>query len=344
MTVLDFRQLAALDWRQAGRLQILVDFGENIVCPLTILNGTRGSGPTLLLTGGVHGDEFEGPALIGELARSLDPALLQGRLILAPVLNPSGLRHRQRCSPVDGKDLNRSFPGDARGTVSQRVAHAIHDLVIPHADIVYDIHAGGNTEAIMPSVMINQRRTKTEAQAAVAAAVAFGAPALVLADQPERASMLDGAAEDQGKVFGCVELGSFGSLTPQTAAIGRAGLHSLMRHIGMIDAAAVNRVQWRWSESRFFHAKADAVVVSNRSGYFIPGVSVGDTVEPGGALGVLTSLDDMQTIDQTFVVRTGGTVFVLSAGGPVTEGQLVAAMAERIPDQETLLRLASPPI
>ena len=81
--------------------------------PIAVIK--NGSGPTLILTGGNHGDEYEGPVTISELARDLDPARVSGRLILIPTLNNSATQAGQRVSPLDGLNLNRTFPGDPYG-------------------------------------------------------------------------------------------------------------------------------------------------------------------------------------------------------------------------------------
>jgi N2-acetyl-L-2,4-diaminobutanoate deacetylase len=84
--------------------------------PLAVIK--NGSGPTVVLEGGNHGDEYEGPITICELIRELDPGRVQGRLILMPANNVHAVMAGQRVSPVDGLNFNRTFPGDTRGTIT----------------------------------------------------------------------------------------------------------------------------------------------------------------------------------------------------------------------------------
>ena len=94
-----------------------------ITVPVCVIN--NGEGPTVTLTGGVHGDEYEGPVTLLNLAREIDPAQVNGRIIMIPCLNLPAVQSGDRCSPIDDLNLNRVFPGNANGTVTEMVAHYI---------------------------------------------------------------------------------------------------------------------------------------------------------------------------------------------------------------------------
>src|SRR3546814_1837196 len=81
--------------------------------PITVIR--NGDGPTALFTGGNHGDEYEGPIAILDLARSLEPAEIGGRVILLPMMNFPAVRSGRRTSPIDSGNLNRLFPGKPDG-------------------------------------------------------------------------------------------------------------------------------------------------------------------------------------------------------------------------------------
>ena len=97
--------------------------GTEIEIPLTIINGAF-DGPTLLVTAGIHGGEYPGIAAAMELGRSLDPQEIHGSLIMLHPVNIQGFwARREFIVPEDGKNLNRVFPGNPDGTLSERLCH-----------------------------------------------------------------------------------------------------------------------------------------------------------------------------------------------------------------------------
>lgn len=120
--------------------------------PVTIING-QGDGPTLLITAGIHGGEYPGIAAAIELARDLEPQNISGSLIIIhPVNTPSFWARSAFIVPEDGKNLNREFPGDAGGTLSQKIAHVLSQKFFPQADFYIDLHSGDIHEELYPYV------------------------------------------------------------------------------------------------------------------------------------------------------------------------------------------------
>src|SRR2546427_488333 len=125
-----------------------VDSGTRM--PLTIVRG-KDPGPTLALIAGTHGDEVAPVIALQRVRRELDPARLSGTVLLVHVANlPSFLRRTIYYSPIDGKNLNRVYPGKRDGTVSERIADAITREIIERADYLVDIHAGDGNESLRP--------------------------------------------------------------------------------------------------------------------------------------------------------------------------------------------------
>ena len=106
----------------------------------------NGSGPTVLFTGGVHGDEYEGQIAVSRLARRhCDPAPIKGRVIMLPAVNVPAVLNDTRLSPVDHRDMNRCFPGNPRGTFSEMLAHFIDTVLLPLVDVSVDLHTAGHS-------------------------------------------------------------------------------------------------------------------------------------------------------------------------------------------------------
>ncbi len=147
--------------------------------------------------------------------------LLRGTVILMPALNPPAVEARTRVSPIDEKNLNRVFPGDADGTITERIAHLVTSRVLPLADVVLDLHADGQATDIMPSMMIHELRSTDRMARTVAVMKAFRAPVGILIKEFESEGMLDTTVECMGKIFGCCELGRLGRVTPETVEKGQ---------------------------------------------------------------------------------------------------------------------------
>ena len=137
-----------LDRLEPGRLHRLwlpvstLADGSIVRLPVLVAAGRRPE-PRLVITAGIHGDEYEGPRAITELLGTLDPSTLEGTVVAVPVANPPAFAAGTRTSPIDGLNLARIFPGDPDGTISQRLAHTLVERVVRGADLLVDLHSGG---------------------------------------------------------------------------------------------------------------------------------------------------------------------------------------------------------
>ncbi len=120
---------------------------EDVICVIR-----NGEGPTVLLCGGIHGDEFEPQVVLRQLIRDIEPADVRGRIIIIPTINPPASQRGERISPVDGKNMNRVFPGKADGTGTERLAAFLHDQVFPLGDLLVDLHTGGGDYRVVPLI------------------------------------------------------------------------------------------------------------------------------------------------------------------------------------------------
>ncbi|MBO9429126.1 N(2)-acetyl-L-2,4-diaminobutanoate deacetylase DoeB [Sulfitobacter sp. R18_1] len=205
----------------------------SVMIPITVING--GDGPTALLTGGNHGDEYEGPIALQELAAALDPAQVTGRVIILPMMNQPAFAAGRRCSPIDGGNMNRSFPGNPGGTVTQKIAHYIATELVPLADIVLDYHSGGRTLDFLPFAAAHILPDKRQEAACMAAMEAFNAPYSMKMLEIDNRGMFDTEVEEQGKVFVTTELGGAGTSTAKSIAVARKGARNLLIHAGILQ-------------------------------------------------------------------------------------------------------------
>ena len=224
------------DGVQHGHLKLPVSTDDAawgaVMIPICVVK--RGDGPTALLTGANHGDEYEGPIALMDLARSLDPAAVSGRVILVPAMNQPAFAAGRRTSPLDGGNMNRVFPGRADGTATEKVADYFQTALLPLADVVVDIHSGGKTLEFLPFAAAHELDDADQQARCVAAMRAFNAPYSVMMRELDAAGMYDTAAEAMGKTFVTTELGGGGTATAATAAIAKKGVANVLKHAGIL--------------------------------------------------------------------------------------------------------------
>ncbi|MCX7383769.1 MAG: succinylglutamate desuccinylase/aspartoacylase family protein, partial [Alphaproteobacteria bacterium] len=146
-----------------------------IPTPIAVLVSAR-PGPTLFLSAGNHGDEYEGQAVLHRLLRHTDPAALRGRLIVLPALNLPAVRAASRVSPLDGGNMNRVFPGDAQTGPTGAMAAWVTEHVLSRANFACDLHSGGSSGRYVPCAYLHWGGDAEFRRRKIAAARAFGAP------------------------------------------------------------------------------------------------------------------------------------------------------------------------
>jgi N-alpha-acetyl-L-2,4-diaminobutyrate deacetylase len=204
-----------------------------VMIPITVIK--RGAGPTALLTGGNHGDEYEGPVALSKLAQQLSADEVSGRVIIVPFMNTPAFQAGRRTSPIDKGNLNRSFPGKPDGTVTEKIADYFRRTLLPLADIVLDIHSGGRTLDFLPFAACHVLPDKHQQAQCEAGMRAFNAPYSMRMLELDAGAMYDTAAEQQGKVFVTTELGGGGSSSARSVAIAERGVRNLLVHAGIVE-------------------------------------------------------------------------------------------------------------
>ncbi|MEO0398125.1 MAG: succinylglutamate desuccinylase/aspartoacylase family protein [Pseudomonadota bacterium] len=301
----------------------------SFILPVFVYN--HGDGPSVMLSGGVHGDEYEGPSALLDMIAGDAFKDVAGRLIVAPVMNPPALTNNSRRSPIDDQDMNRSFPGGLNGSPTDAIAHFASTVLIPEIDFLFDLHAGGHIDLVPPSIMTLAIEDKDLVQRSIEAIDASGLPVIMLPDVLGQEGMFDAEAMRQGKVFGCAELGGGGELTAESFKITQTAVRNLLRYTGSLSGEQES-ILWRGSTTqRYVRQDADELFVETPiAGLFIPERSIGDTVHKGDVVGRIVSTEDSNPKTHTVKASTDGYIYFLSAGGHVEEGREVVALARDI--------------
>ncbi|MBB5538749.1 N-alpha-acetyl-L-2,4-diaminobutyrate deacetylase [Rhizobium giardinii] len=211
--------------------------------PITVVR--CGEGPTALLTGGNHGDEYEGPIALFDLARSLKLEEVGGAVIIIPAMNYPAFLAGTRTSPIDKGNMNRSFPGAPDGTVTQKIADYFQRTLLPLADIVLDFHSGGKTLDFLPFCAAHILPNKEQEARSFELVRAFGAPYSMKMLEIDAVGMYDTAAEEMGKIFITTELGGGGTATAKSAGIAKAGVANVLKAAGILKGM-VKGVETTW--------------------------------------------------------------------------------------------------
>ena len=275
--------------------------------PIPLVCIKNGAGPTALLVAGNHGDEYEGQIALANLARTIRPDQVSGRLIILPALNYPAVAAGQRVSPIDQGNLNRLFPGDPCGSPTQMIAHYVSEVLIPMADLVVDLHSGGRSLDYVASALVRPGRTAEEHASLLALMRAFGAPVSFVSDGTGGGGLttLAAAAQERGALALTTELGGGATLSRQGLALAVAGLRRVLKEHGVLPEAAVEAAP----RTRFMTVKGhSAFVYAHERGIFEPAAALGDEVVSGQIAGCIHFPDLPTREPETLLFQSSGLV------------------------------------
>jgi N-alpha-acetyl-L-2,4-diaminobutyrate deacetylase len=297
----------------------------SVMIPIAMIR--NGAGPAALLTGGNHGDEYEGPLALFDLARMLDPADVTGTVIIVPAMNYPAFRAGTRTSPIDKGNLNRSFPGRPSGTVTEKIADYFQRELLPRADIVLDFHSGGRTLDFLPFCAAHILPDKAQEARAFAAVEAFSAPWSVKMLEIDAVGMYDTAAETMGKVFVTTELGGGGTARAETVRIARRGVMNVLRHAGIV-AGAVEMQPTRWLDM----PSGDCFCFAEHEGLIETMVDLGGPVRNGEVIARIHNIARTGVAPQEIRARISGILTARHFPGLVKMGDCAAVVAVPVGD------------
>lgn len=295
--------------------------------PVPILVAAGAPGPTLLLTAGVHGDEFEGPVALLDLWRGVDPAGLRGRIVVLPALNAPAVRAASRTSPLDGANLNRAFPGDPDGGPTAQIAHMVEAVLMPGCDAAVDLHSGGKASWFHPCALPARAADGTIDAANMALARAFGAPAIWLLGSGNDARSLNGAATRTGVPMIAAELGGGGGIDPALVALAGRGLRRIMAHLGMID----NGPEAENADAGVWETADPALrITAPLDGLVEPLATAGERVAAGQPVARWLSLAEPDRAPLILTAPRDALVLATGRRGLVAQGEIACQLASAV--------------
>lgn len=301
----------------------------NLLVPIAVLN--NGPGKTALVLAGNHGDEYPGQVAILRLMQELRAEQVRGRLILIPALNVPASKAATRLSPLDGKNLNRCFPGVAEGTVTEMIAHYLTTVLFPLSDIVVDIHTGGRSLDFAPCATMhlvddrNQRRTMVEAVEAWNSDVAF------LYADVAGTGLLPVEAERQGKLVVTTEMGGGEPVSAAVHRLTQSGLRNVLVHCGVLAGDKQTRASLGLKPTRWLQAlSTDDYRFAPESGLFEALADLGAEVGTGQRVGQIHFLERPDREPVPIIAPTAGVLLATRGPSLVAQGDCVACIAHDV--------------
>ena len=294
----------------------------SILIPITVVK--NGRGPTVLFVGGSHGGEYEGPISLIKVGRELKAEAVQGRVIIIPALNLPAVLAGQRLSPIDGKDMNRVFPGATNGTITFVIAHYLHEVVLPLCDAVIDLHSGGYSLRMLPYMSMHYLDNALQNEQTFAALEAFDAPISLIINEISGEGLLDYAVEAMGKIFLCAEIGGAATLTPRTLQLAETGVWNLLKHFKLVEGELVKRPKG----SRMMEVPGpDYYHTALSTGIYETQFELGDQIEPGQTIGQIHFVENISREPETIIAKQAGMLLCTRGPGYVELGDCVAVIA-----------------
>ncbi|MBV9982717.1 succinylglutamate desuccinylase/aspartoacylase family protein [Bradyrhizobium sp.] len=278
-----------------------------IKVPICVIR--NGEGPSVLLMAGNHGDEYEGELSLARLIRRLDPTRMRGRVTILPLANTPAVLAARRCSPLDGGNLNRAFPGEAQGMPTQRLAHFLETELFPRHDVVFDIHSGGTSMAHLLCALIETNTDPSGHQAALSLMRRLGLPFGFVADNGPAAPTSMGAARRAGAIGLSGEFGGGGATTPESMAATEGAIDNLLLALGVTDAPVFQASQTPASPMRLLAlSRQSQAIYAVRRGWFEPAKPLGALVAAGDVAGFLHDLERLDAPEEELRFAEDGVV------------------------------------
>lgn len=247
----------------------------------TVIRGEK-PGKTLVVTAGVHGCEYIGIQAVRQLCQELNPAEMQGQVVLVPLVNEAGFYSgAKQIVPSDGQNINRVFPGDFSGTESAQIAKAVEQYLYPMADLLVDLHSGDINEMVTPFVFFpayaEQSVTEKSREAARALSLSYRVAS------SSKNGLYSWAAQC-GVPALLLERGGRGQWSQEVVDSYKKNIYELLRHLNILDNIKTKTVQTEINNALY--------VESPDKGFWYPAVKEGAFIFEGNLLGELRDVDD----------------------------------------------------
>ncbi|WP_420572886.1 succinylglutamate desuccinylase/aspartoacylase family protein [Kordia sp.] len=298
--------------------------------PITVFCGTE-TGPTLGITAGVHGYEYPPIIAAQQLIKRINPKKLKGVIILVQIANLASFSERSPfINPLDKKNLNRMFPGDKEGSISEQIAAFITENVIARSDFFLDIHGGDASEDLysysayysnsnMPDVSEKAKEMAKSLLFSYVVVFNTNGKKYMLPEEPSLYCSAE--AFKRGIPSVDIECGKLGKSDQGLVSKIEDGVFNMLKHLKMLDQRPIvhQNKSYTFIENRTWQS-------SNHDGIFYPTKQSGDHVEKGMKLGIIT--DYFGNTLETVYAEKSGIILIIVGTPPVNKGETIVVIGK----------------
>lgn len=255
-----------------------------------VIHGRR-PGPTLFVSAAIHGDEIIGVEIVRRLLRMDRLNAIKGTLLAIPIVNSFGFMNNSRYLP-DRRDLNRSFPGNVKGSLASRLANIFMKEIVQRSDYGIDLHSAAIHRTNLPQIRVIASKPET-----LALAEAFGAP-LTLASKLRPGSLREAAQNHDVDIL-LYEAGEGLRFDEFAVRAGVSGILRVMQHLGMIPSRRTAS-----KKPKTIHSNTSTWIRAQAGGLLRTHKNIGQEVKVGDLLGVIS--DPFGEIETEVIVEYEG--------------------------------------
>lgn len=293
----------------------------------TIANGV---GPTVVVSGGNHGNEYEGQIACLRLINEISPDQVSGRIIVVPVISREAAWASTRLWPT-GANFNRSFPGRPDGSPNEQLADYFTRVLFPMADVVIDLHSGGNAFWFIPCSHMHVVDNSVQRRAMLDGMLAWNSDFHFLYIDVNGNGLLPVEAENMGKTVITTELGGGGRVPAFVHQLAWNGLTNVLRHVGVLEGTVETRASLGLPPAMIIDGRDPRNYVNaEEAGFWENLLEPGDTVRAGDQVGRLWFPDQPERSPMVFTAPMDGILAVVRAMTPTLAGDSIFVTGQPI--------------
>ena len=324
---------SSIDLEQMGHQvgELMIPWSDNAVPlgyhPIPIINIKNGTGKKILIVGGNHGDEFEGPSAIMRVSQRISVSGINGQILLIPGLSFDAITQSRRTNPLDNKNMNRVFPGNPNGSPTEMLASYLENELMQNFDAIIDLHSGGKASFFMPCSLAYKSQNGKLFQKNLELAKAFGISTIWLLGKNNDNRSLNSAADRANIPMIAAELGGGGGVDPDMTNMAEIGIFNILNHLKIYkgsDTLAGSKFE------KIEISNPNASIYSPAFGLFDRIVKAGDIISKGQTAGWFHYITEPERASIKLKFEHSGIILAHSNRGIVKKGEMLALVANKL--------------